>query len=150
MKALIIKIIFFVIQWSWGIIQNLVGLLVMLIIPKMSVEPFHGAVAVEYESHKFTKNLGGFALGMFIFYPQMNPESKQNLLTHEYGHTIQSLIYGPLYLPVVGLCSVRWSQIYWKNREIYNKQNIFYADKYPEKQANFWGEKLLGHPGIKN
>ncbi len=150
MKTLIIKVIIFIIQWTWGIIQNLVGLLVMLIIPKKSIEPFHGAVSIEYEPTKLIENFGAFALGMFIFYKPMNPESKRNLLTHEYGHTIQSLIYGPLYLPIVGLCSVRWFHIYWKNKEMYNKKNIFYTDKYPEKQANLWGEKVLGHPGIKD
>ncbi len=42
-------------------------------------------------------------------------------------------------------CSLRWAQTYSKNREKFNAANIFYTDKYPEKQANYWGEKILGH-----
>ncbi len=50
------------------------------------------------------------------------------------------MLYGPLYLPVVGLCSCLWSGIYWKNMEKFNALNVFCADQYPEKQATAGGE----------
>ena len=35
-------------------------------------------------------------------------ELSKRLLVHEYGHTIQSLIFGPLYLIVMGIPSTLW------------------------------------------
>ncbi|MGI6090632.1 MAG: hypothetical protein ACOYEL_04520 [Saccharofermentanales bacterium] len=141
------KIVMYLMQWTWGIFQNLLGLLLLLCIRHKTLHHFHGAVIVEYPAQKF-KQLGAFTLGMFIFCNDPDPETKQNLLTHEYGHTIQSIIYGPFYIPLVGFCSLRWAHTYSKNREQFNAANIFYTDKYPEKQANYWGEKILGQRGI--
>jgi len=148
LKTTTVRVVMYSLQWTWGIIQNLLGLLLMLCIRKKALRPFHGAVVVEYHDQAFTKRFGTFALGMFIFYKNTDQNVKQNILTHEYGHTIQSMIYGPFFIPIVGFCSIRWALSYSKNREKYNALNIFYADKYPEKQANYWGEKILGHRGI--
>ena len=148
MKSKIVKYIMYLVQWTWGILQNLLGLFLMLRIQEKNVFTFHGALVVDYEADNFLKHMGTFTLGMFIFYNNANPAKKQNLLSHEYGHTIQSLIYGPLYLPIVGTFSYRWSKEYWKNQETYNSKNVFYCDRYPEKQANYWGEKFTGHQRI--
>lgn len=144
----IIRILMFIGQWTWGLIQNLLGLIVVICLRNKSLHAFHGAIIVEYQEAKFIKQLGTFTLGMFIFYKLVDNESKQNLLAHEYGHTIQSLIYGPLYLPIVGVFSLLWARKYWKNKKTYNQKNIFYADRYPERQANYWGKKILGVEGI--
>jgi hypothetical protein len=49
----------------------------------------------------------GVSLGMFIFVPG---DADEHMIVHEYAHTIQSLVLGPLYLPVVGLCSMIWNR----------------------------------------
>ena len=138
----------YLLQWTWGIVQNLIGFLLMLFIRNKTLHHFYGTVIVEYHASKLLKNASAFALGMFIFCKDTDEEMKRYLLTHEYGHTIQSILYGPLFLPIVGICSVRWSLVYSKNREILNASKIFYAHKYPERQANYWGERFLGHQGI--
>lgn len=145
---MIIKILLFIWQWTWGLIQNLFGLIIVICLRKKSLDTFHGAVIVEYQEAQFIKPWGTFTLGMFIFYELVANERDPHLLAHEYGHTIQSLIYGPLYLPIVGVFSLSWARKYWKNKKAYNQENIFYADRYPEKQANYWGKKILGIEGI--
>lgn len=41
----------------------------------------------------------------------------QTLLVHEYGHTIQSMILGPLYLIVIGIPSTLWGFLMGKKRK---------------------------------
>lgn len=90
-------------------------------------------------------------IGMFIFLNEPHPkDQKQGLLlqenfekikVHEYGHTIQSIILGPLFLPVIGIPSCLWANIpclkqYRKNHK------ISYYSFYPEKWANYLGERI--------
>jgi len=63
--------------------------------------------------------------------------------SHEYGHTIQSLILGPLYLLIIGIPSMIWcnNPKYIKLRE---EKGISYYDFYPEKWANLFGKMFTG------
>lgn len=60
---------------------------------------------------------------------------------HEYGHTIQSLILGPLYLFVVGIPSFIWCN---NKKCIAMRQdnNKSYYDLYCESWANRLGEAV--------
>ena len=44
-------------------------------------------------------------------------ELSDRLLVHEYGHTIQSLILGPLYLVLIGIPSTLWGFLLGKRRK---------------------------------
>jgi hypothetical protein len=70
------------------------------------------------------------------------------LMIHEYGHTIQSLIFGPLYVFLVGIPSIAWSflPVFVRKREC-NK--ISYFSAYPERWANKLGEKITGEISIR-
>lgn len=73
------------------------------------------------------------------------------LLVHEYGHTIQSLILGPLYLIVMGIPSTLWGFLpcYVNKRQ---NEEVSYFDFFTEKWANLLGEKVTGEKSeiIKN
>lgn len=86
-------------------------------------------------------NVGGLGLGMFIFVKN-KPEDKRflPLLAHEYGHIVQSMICGPLFLPLVGLPSLLWSKRYGKHRQSFRNRGIKYTSRFPEKQANRLGQ----------
>ena len=45
------------------------------------------------------------SMGMFLFLG----DHDKHVLVHEYGHSIQSCILGPLYLPVIGIPSLIWA-----------------------------------------
>lgn len=87
-----------VLLWLWQLPQNLLGLLLLLIYKR------------EKEYHRlngrrfyYTKEmLSGISLGNYII---MNREDRKDGMKHEYGHSIQSRILGPLYLIVIGLPS---------------------------------------------
>ena len=74
-------------------------------------------------------------------------ECSSRLLVHEYGHTIQSLILGPLYLIVIGIPSTLWVFFGAKKRK--DKQ-VAYGSFFTEGWANSLGEWVTGEKSIGN
>ena len=121
-------VLFHVLQWTWGLPQNVFGALVTLYRPVKSI------------SNRF-----GFSLGSFIFMPEGWSEgTRRRLVVHEYGHTVQSLMLGPLYLLVVALPSVIWSKRYFRTGSKYLTRGIAYTDRFPENEADRLGEYATG------
>lgn len=99
LRALLLTL-YWVLQWTWGIVQNLAGLVVFVAAGRGKARGYHGAAVRNW-------NLAGsMTLGMFIL---MDRGHGDDILAHEWGHTIQSIILGPLYLLVVGLPSIIWA-----------------------------------------
>ncbi len=55
------------------------------------------------------KSSGSVTLGQHIF---LSPKATDNTVMHEWGHTRQSLILGPLYLIVIGIPSIIWAAVH--------------------------------------
>lgn len=133
------KFLFYLIQFTWALPQNLVGCIAYLILSrKYKHERFHNAF-ITYISKK---NFGGVSIGIFIF---INPDKKEAWLhdtrIHEYGHTIQSLVLGPLFPFVIALPSVIWCGSARLNK--YRKDNdVSYYWLYCEGWANLWGARF--------
>ena len=53
------------------------------------------------------KSCGSVTLGNHIF---LSPRATDTTVRHEWGHTRQSLILGPLYLIVIGIPSIIWAE----------------------------------------
>ena len=124
--------IYLIIQWTWGILQNLLGFFIFLHcrLRRYPVLRFrHSCVTI-------WRHPDSASLGMFIFLGSPSTD----ILSHEYGHTIQSLMLGPLYLPFIALPSAIWcnSRRFRRSRQ----RGIYrYSDFYPERWANRLGEK---------
>ena len=75
-------------------------------------------------------------------------ELSRRLLVHEYGHTVQSLILGPLYLIVMGIPSTLWgfSPFAAKKRR---EKRISYFDFFTESWANSLGERATGEKSME-
>lgn len=76
-------------------------------------------------------------------------ELSRRLLVHEYGHTIQSLILGPLYLIVIGIPSTLWGFLPYCNKKR-EKEKLSYFSFYTESWANDLGEKVTGEKSMEN
>ncbi len=134
MKAFIYKFI----QLTWGLPQSLLGLIYLAKYGRGEKHfNFHGAYVSGW-SHD-----GGISLGMFIFIGDKLTSAGEPYayLTHEYGHTVQSLIYGPLYIPIVGIASSLWAKKYSKEML---QDGISYFSVFPENQANRLGSRITG------
>lgn len=146
--------IYILIQYIWGLPQTLLGFIVLLINIKNKHYFYHGAIITE-------RNVpSSVSLGMFVF-TTTNPmkdkrtknkipdeELSKRLLVHEYGHTIQSLIFGPLYLIVMGIPSTLWGFLpYFQNKR---NNGVSYFSFFTEKLANYLGEKVTKEKSMEN
>ena len=136
-------ILYMLAQCTWGILQTLSGFVIFLICIRDKHYFYHGAVVTEW---KFSSSV---SLGLFIFVAA-NPyysgiptkeETASRLLVHEYGHTIQSLIFGPLYFIVTGLPSIVWAS-FPALHKMRRKKHMSYFSFYTERWANHLGEKI--------
>lgn len=145
------KAIYVLIQWTWGFLQTFLGFILFLINIKNEHIFYHGAIITRI------KGKTSISLGMFAFVGLDLEEDKrlenkipddeieQRTLVHEYGHTIQSIILGPLYLLIIGIPSSIWAMSF------NNKGNtISYYSFYTEKWANALGEKVTKEKSMED
>lgn len=142
------------VQWTWGLPQTLVGSVYYLLNIKQPHYEYHGSKVTIWKS-KSSLSLGMFTFisdDPFCYYESYQrdyseTEFSKMLLVHEYGHTIQSLIFGPLYLLLVGVPSILWSflPVFVRKRE---RERLSYFSVYPERWANKLGEKVTGDLSI--
>jgi len=116
---------------------------------------YHGAIITEW------KHRSSVSLGMFVFvttepffvHTQKGKytaeELSNRLLVHEYGHTIQSMLLGPLYLVVIGIPSMLWGFLPNLNALRKEKQ-ISYFSFYTEGWANICGEMVTKDKSMEN
>lgn len=125
-----------VLLYLWQLPQNLLGLFLLLCYQHEKV--YH---RLNGRTFYYTKEMrSGISLGNYII---MNREDKEDGMKHEYGHSIQSRILGPLQLIVIGLPSLLWNIIDWLivDRLVgYEKACQIYYNMPWEK----WADKLGG------
>lgn len=136
--------LFHILQVTWCLPQNVVGAVVSLFLRGERYR-YHGALVTLYRGEKRAKKLGAFSLSAFIFVPACWPEHmRRGVIPHEYGHTVQSLIMGPLYLLLVGLPSAIWANVYGRRYKKYAVRGVQYTSRYPERGADRLGERFTG------
>ena len=129
-----------VLLYLWQLPQHLLALTLYLIL-KLSCK------VINVNGNKFcservirVENNFGVSLGNYIF---LNTNHSDTVLQHERGHSKQSLVFGPLYLLVVGIPSVvfcnLWDKVFHKNWTD-EKRKQWYYNRYPEK----WADMLVG------
>ena len=162
------------VQWTWGIVQNAAGFFLFLLHLKECHFYYKGAVITFWKVKDRSMGLGMFIFlnrdyltdnwsekqsdhqknqknsGTFSGRGNQWPKGDelQRIKVHEYGHTIQSVLLGPLFLPVIGLPSLLWANLpacarYRRNR------GISYYSFYTEAWANRLGEWVTGEESVK-
>ena len=127
MKKIWIAISAFFLQ-LWQLPQELTGWLMLVAYLRK------GKISrtIPYESSmvfRIREMNGGLSLGRYIFVNMLNFD----LVRHEYGHSRQSKILGPLYLLVIGLPSLIWFKMY---RQMWKKSYYWF---YTERWADYLG-----------
>lgn len=142
-------------QCTWGFLQSALGLLNLLLHIRDRHYLYHGAVVTEWNDRS------SVSLGMFVFVtkePYFHDKLKNEytmeelscrLLVHEYGHTIQSILLGPLYLLIIGIPSTLWGFLPSCNR-MRREKRVSYFSFFTEKWANRLGEKATGQKSMEN
>lgn len=142
-------------HWTWGYFQTMVGFFVYLWYIRCPHYYYRGVVRTAWPMNT------GLSLGMFIFTAwepskdDVGEKAKEQrtyceeLAVHEYGHVIQALLLGPLYLLIIALPSVCWMRIPgFQNLRM--KKQIPYTWLYCEKWASKWGEKVTKQKALWN
>ena len=96
------RFLMMLLQCTWGIVQTLMGAVVCLKLIRCPHRIYRGCIDTRWDKR------GGMSLGLFIFTPNEETERAQLVRVHEYGHCIQSIVLGPLYL-IPALISVIWA-----------------------------------------
>lgn len=132
------RLLYIVWQYTWGLLQNLAGGTIYAFYRLRGCPHFayQGALAVIWPVRS-----GSMSLGRFLFLHESYRPGDRALLAHEYGHTIQSLIVGPLYLFVIGLPSLLWAGLPVFQRRRHDR-HVSYYSFYPEKWANALGARF--------
>ena len=128
---------YWIIQLSWGIIQTFLGFLLFLKHRDCQHKFYHGAILTIHNG-----NWGGVSLGPFIFVcGKRGDDYIAPVSVHEYGHTIQSLIFGVFYMFVVGIPSYIWCNSK-KCKAIRLDNGVKYCSRFPENWANRLGKAV--------
>ena len=129
--------IYYVIQMTWGIIQNVAGLFVFLAFIRKKHYFYKNTVVTEWSLRS-----SSMGLGMFVFLGRSDVKDEA-ILAHEYGHTVQSMILGPAYTFVIGLPSLFWANSR-KMARFRKKRGMSYYRFYPEMWANRIARRRIG------
>ena len=160
----VVKILTILIQFTWGFLQNFTGFWIMIFLGGRRHRFFRTALVTDW------KMGGGMSLGMFVFMPEKlytsvfsrideakkDPEGglgsytgrDSRVIIHEYGHTMQSLIFGPLYLFLFAIPSVLWANLKFFVK-LRRDKDLNYYRFYPERFANFMGTKVTGRESCR-
>lgn len=143
--------LFWLAQWTWGFPQNLVAFIIFLVHIKAPHYMYRNCVVT------YWKNENSMSMGMFIFLAESISEEaekearktsekrakgkkdwRERTLYHEYGHSIQSIFLGPLYLPVISAPSGIWCVFPYFIR-LRKDKGVSYYWFYPERWADYIG-----------
>ena len=120
------------IKWLWQFPQNILALCIEGILCQAAYREGKA------DGNTIIVNIAlpsAMSLGDYLF---VNPMSSQKSIQHEYGHSKQSNILGPLYLIVIVVPSLLHNIVYYLCNKIGIKWN--YYSFYTE----YWANKLVG------
>ena len=140
----IIDKLYYILSFTWGILANILGAIVYGVIVasskfiKSEKKIQYGRVVLI-----FGNNWGGLSLGNFVFLSKASSKDTSTL-SHEIGHSIQNILWGPLFLFVIGIPSAlrywyRETDTYKNNPE----KHTDYDSIWFEGQATKWGTSYL-------
>ena len=147
MMNVAVRILYVACQWTWGILQNVIGFLVFVVMLKNRHSMFRGAIVTHW-NHPYSMGCGMFVFignhGRSYWSKEKNDKRNYDVLVHEYGHIVQSIILGPLFVPVIAIPSLIWASLPYFSR-LRMRKGLSYYWLYCEKWANTLGDKVCGN-----
>ena len=157
MKKEMPKVLYWLIQLSWGCLQTLAGFFLYLLYFKNKHFRYRNAIITVWSDGADSLSLGPFIFisgslfrqsrynegedwmpALARHFVELDPggptlenghpwQALQRLLRHEYGHSIQSMILGPFYLLLVGIPSIFWCRIPAAGRSWRTGEKSYYS-----------------------
>lgn len=129
------KVLFRLWQWTWGLPQTLIGFALYCMHRKEPHFIYRGCTVTRWHVR------GSLGVGMFLFVNDDHYSRDPQILIHEFGHAVQSVFLGPLFLPIMGIPSFLWCNLP-VCRKLRKEKGISYYRFYPESTANHLGERF--------
>lgn len=140
MKKVLLGIAYWIVQLTWGILMNIIGLFATLFCLAFLKGKTHKngyGLITEVKGNWGGVSLGAFALcGSYnqVDGPCYDPYWYEHTRCHEFGHSIQNMIFGPLFPFVVAIPSaIRYWLFY------FGKLHTEYDGVWFERTATNWG-----------
>jgi len=148
MKKFFRTLFFWILSLTWGLPATIVGFLAatVLILTGHKPKNYHGNVMFIRPADVGSLNLGPF------FFVSRRAQDDAYTKYHEAGHGLQNILYGPIYLIIVGLFSIIWYHIFRrKYKDILptlsrEEKDALYEKLWCEKQASKWGKRVYFDP----
>ncbi len=134
------KWMFILLQCTWGIIPTLIGAVFFWKLRGNPHRMYRGAIDTLWDSRS------GLSLGLFIFTPRDDIADSQKIRVHEYGHCVQSIVLGPLFVPF-GILSLLWGRMSYFHK-LRTEKHLPYTACFVESWASRWGELVTGEEAI--
>lgn len=124
--------------YLWQLPQHIVAKILLLVLKnKISGIALHKTSIIYYINNI---SWGGVSLGQYIFIDS-NRKKDRYIQDHEYGHSVQSLRWGWLYLIAVGIPSATMNKLsFFLYNKGYPKMITSYYDRWPENEADKLGK----------
>ena len=131
------KTLYYILNFTWGIIMNIFGAVGACVMLAQGKKPTRHGGSIMFTTGS---GWGGVSLGIFSF---VCKEASKHTKDHEYGHSLQNAVYGPLFPFIVAIPSF----IRYHYRDAQEKKGIKpttgYDDIWFEGQATDWGTKTI-------
>lgn len=132
----ILGILFWFVQLTWGALMTIPGLIVTLVCILLGGKVHKNGFSYIVE---IGGNWGGLELGAVALCGRYSENDKhyfEHIRRHEFGHSVQQLILGPLQLFIIGIPS---ALRYWYFELTPNKKHQDYDYVWFEYTASKWG-----------
>lgn len=126
----------------WTFIQSLIGMILVAVTgAQESKITINGKDYKFYLAKRLNNTWSGVSLGDYIVFAKENFVDEINI-RHEYGHQVQSMILGPLYLIIIGIPSFLgniWDRIAHIDWSCLDRVTWYYTQPWEH-----WADKIAG------
>jgi len=138
--------------YIWQLPQHILGLILLGLLRPEKKTLIHNGKTLEYYEYAPDSRVrrlisSGGSYGRYIIMPTRQPNDMHIRVPHEWGHSLQSLRLGWLYLLVIGFYSAvfcnLWSRVHCNGWE-YERYQRWYYSRWTEAWADKLGEVNRG------
>lgn len=138
------KFLYYFLALTWGLMNAIIGFLVFVALnvahwftPKVKISKYHWMVCISAGPNYW----GGFSCGLTFVRDQ---KSHISINKHEFGHSFQGMLFGPLFIFIIAIPSVirYWTQTI---REKQGKENKPYDSRWFEDAASQCGRYVVNY-----
>ena len=139
MNKKLFKTLYYVLNLTWGAVVSFIGSLIAIALLITGHKPHLHGGCIYFE---VGEGWGGFEMGLFFF---CSKNSSLHTKNHEFGHSIQTAVFGPFMLIVVSLpsCIRYWYRRIRTSKGLPNK--TAYDDIWFEGSASKLGDKYISY-----